>query len=146
MSNETNNKTMSRHEHREQCFSILFEMTFTDDSLQDILDNAVESRTVIADDFTVDLLNSFSDHRTEVDELISKNIRGWTLPRLSRVTLSILRLAVTEMKYAATPDSVAINEAVELAKTYSTSKEAAFVNGVLGSVAKVLKVCENAAE
>lgn len=146
MSNETNNKTMSRREIREQCFSIFFEMTFTEDSVQEILDNAIESRMIVADEFTNTLLGSFSDNRAEIDDIISENIRGWSIARLSHVTLSILRLAVTEMKYLKTPNKIAINEAVELAKKYSTSKEASFVNGVLGSVVRKSEDNENAAE
>lgn len=136
MSNDSNNKTMSRREIREQCFTILFEMTFTDDTVEEILDNAVESRMIVADDFTMSLLKYYSDNADEIDEIIKANIRGWTISRLSRTTLSVLRLAVTELKSTKNPDGVVINEAIEIAKKYATPKEASFVNGVLGAIVK----------
>lgn len=144
-SNPNNNKTNNekkeefirrRRESREQCFAVMFEMTFTDDSVQDILDNAVESRTVEADDFMMNILDSFSEHKEEVDDIIKDNIKGWTFGRLSRVTLSVLRFAITELKFTDTPQKIVINEAVELSKKYSTQQEASFVNGVLGSVVR----------
>ncbi len=124
-------------EAREQCFAILFEMTFTDDSYQDILDNAVESRLIVADDFTVKVLEYYSEHKDEVDNKIRANIKGWTFERLSRVPLSVMRLAISEMSCCKTPASVAINEAVELTKKYAAPKEASFVNAVLGAVVRV---------
>lgn len=136
MSNDSNNKTMSRREIREQCFSILFEMTFSDDTVEDILDNAVESRMIVADDFTSDLLKYYSDNSADIDEAIKANIKGWTISRLSRTTLSVLRLAVAELRCMNTPDGVVINEAIEIAKKYASPKEASFVNGVLGAIVK----------
>ncbi len=124
-------------EAREQCFAILFEMTFSDDSYHDILDNAVESRLIVADEFTVKVLEYFSNNREKVDDVIRANIKGWTFERLSRVPLSVMRLAISEMSCCKTPESVAINEAVELTKKYAAPKEASFVNAVLGAAVRV---------
>ncbi len=124
-------------EAREQCFAILFEMTFSDDSHHDILDNAVESRLIVADEFTVKVLEYFSNNREKVDDVIRANIKGWTFERLSRVPLSVMRLAISEMSCCKTPESVAINEAVELTKKYAAPKEASFVNAVLGAAVRV---------
>lgn len=137
-----NEKVLKLRQSREQCFTVFFEMNFTDDSVEDILDNAVESRFIEADDFTMSMLNNFSANREEIDEIITKNIKGWTLKRLSKVTLSVLRFGITELKFLNTPVKVAINEAIELSKKYSTPKEAAFVNGVLGSVVKNEKLAK----
>lgn len=123
-------------EAREQCFAILFEMTFTDDSYQDILDNAVESRLITADEFTVKVLEYYTAHKSEVDDVIKANIKGWTFERLSRVSLSVMRLALCEMQCCKTPASVAINEAVELTKKYAAPKESSFVNAVLGAAVR----------
>ena len=120
-------------ESREQCFAILFEMTFTNDSYQDIIDTAVESRLIEIQDFTTKVLEYYSTHNDEVDDIIKANIKGWTFERLSRVPLSTLRLAICEIKCCKTPESVAINEAIELTKKYAAPKEASFVNAVLGS-------------
>lgn len=75
-------------------------------------------------------------HQDEIDGLISKHAQGWTLPRLPAVDRALLRLAIYEIVYCVDiPDAVAIDEAVELAKSLSTDESPAFVNGVLGAVA-----------
>ena len=74
----------------------------------------------------------------EIDQLISSNLIGWTINRLSRVVLSILRLAVYEIKISnEIPTSVAINEAVELAKKFGADDDSSYINGVLGTIAKI---------
>ena len=68
----------------------------------------------------------------EIDEMLNEHVRGWKTSRMNKVDLSILRLAVYEMKYDEdVPVGVAINEAVELAKKYSGDEGPAFINGVL---------------
>ncbi len=125
-----------KREAREQVFAILFEMTFTNDSYKDILDNAVESRLIVADDYTTKILEYYSSHKDEIDEIIKANIKGWTFERLSRVPLSIMRLALCEIRCCKTPESVAVNEAVELTKKYAAPKEASFVNAVLAAAVR----------
>ena len=133
---EKNEYIAKMREIREQCFAIIFEMSFSEDSYEDILDNAVESRMIAAENYMIEILKYFSEHKDEIDELIKANIRGWTINRLSRVTLSVLRLAVAEMRATKTGKSIIINEAVEITKKYALPKEAAFVNGVLGSIVR----------
>lgn len=78
-------------------------------------------------------------HQQEIDQLIEGHIRGWSLRRLSKVALALLRLAVYEMMWdEGIPYSVSINEAVELAKTYGGKDDAPYVNGVLASISKAL--------
>jgi len=91
---------------------------------------------IVAENYMIEILKYFSEHKDEIDELIKANIRGWTINRLSRVTLSVLRLAVAEMRATKTGQSVIINEAVEITKKYALPKEASFVNGVLGSIVR----------
>ncbi len=91
-------------------------------------------------EFLIQLINAFFQHKDQVDELIRHNSRNWKLERMHIIDRSILRLAVTEL--IAIPDvdeNVVINEAVELAKTYSTDEARAFINGVLDSIVKELK-------
>ena len=78
------------------------------------------------------------EHAEELDSEISACLRGWTLARLSRVDLAIMRLAVYEMQYTGLPAAVAINEAVELTRKYSGEESCPFVNGVLGSISRKL--------
>jgi N utilization substance protein B len=75
--------------------------------------------------------------RGEIDERIEGMANGWRVERIARVDLAILRLAVYELFYdKAVPESVVINEAVRLAKKYGAEKSGAFVNGVLGGIAR----------
>ena len=78
------------------------------------------------------------EHAEEIDNEIASCLRGWTLARLSRVDLAILRLSVYEMRYANLPAAVSINEAVELTRKYSSEESCPFVNGVLGTISRKL--------
>lgn len=75
-----------------------------------------------------------SDRRDELDNYIEKYAKGWKLTRISRIALTILRTALFEVLYMDdVPDSVAINEAVELSKGYEVQETVSFINGILGS-------------
>lgn len=75
-----------------------------------------------------------AEHREELDRYIEKYSKGWKLSRISRIALSILRTAMFEVLYMDdVPDSVAINEAVELSKGYEEQETVSFINGILGS-------------
>lgn len=128
---------MKRSEAREQAFVLTFERTINRDSVSRIIDAAGLSKDVIVDDFAERLAEGAEQHEAEIDAQIEKNIRGWKMARLSKVSLSLLRLAIYEILFEQEiPVSVSINEAVDLAKKYGTAEDAPFVNGVLGSVAK----------
>lgn len=87
------------------------------------------------------VVDGVSEHKQELDDIISGYSKGWTVERLIKVDASVLRYGIYEMKYMAdvTPPEVSINEAVELSKKYGTDKSKAFVNGVLSSYYKELK-------
>lgn len=123
-----------RREAREQAFQILFEKTFTDSSVSEIIDMAGLSRDMIPDDYAVKTAVGVYDKIEQMDDIIAKFSVRRSIARLSRVVLSVLRLAVYEILFESTVDaSVAINEAVDLAKKYAGDDEGSFVNGVLGS-------------
>ena len=84
------------------------------------------------------MLEGVRAHEGEIDALVSRFSRDWAIERIARVDLSILRVAIYEMLYRKedVPTGAAINEAVELAKRYGGERSYAFVNGILGSVAK----------
>ena len=75
-----------------------------------------------------------------LDEIIGKHCENWRFERLAAIDRAILRLAIHEMKAADTPAKVVLNEAVDLAKKYSSEESGGFVNGVLDSVHKSLKI------
>lgn len=128
---------MTRRESRELAFQLLFERSFSEDDVGTILERAEEAREVKASAFARALAEGAQAHMDESDAAITGASKRWNAARISRVATAILRLAVYEMRYVPeTPVSIAINEAVELAKTYGGSDEAAFVNGVLGGIAR----------
>ncbi len=128
---------ISRFKAREQGFILIFEKIFNEESIDVIIDNAGESREIAFDSYAKELANGVYDNLEAIDESISAHLKkGWTIKRISKPSLAILRLAVYEMKYNDDiPDSVAINEAVELSKKY-TIDESKFVNGVLGAISR----------
>ena len=128
--------SISRYKAREQGFILIFERLFNDDSLEEIIANAEESGDLTVDEYAMKLARGVDEEKDYIDGLISEKLKkGWTIKRISKPSLAILRLAVYEMKFRGdVPDSVAINEAVELAKKY-TVDESKFINGVLGAIA-----------
>ncbi len=127
---------MNRKTARENAFILIFERCFREDSVEDIINDAIEARDFEYDDFVETVFKGVCDKTVELDTVISKNLKGWSISRISKVTLSLLRLAVFEILFMEeVPVKVSINEAVEIAKKYSTQDDAAYINGVLGSIA-----------
>lgn len=128
---------MTRHESRELAFILLFEKMFTDASVEEIVLHAGEARDVSADPFAVALAAGAETHLEEIDEIIARHSLKWSQKQMSRVALSVMRLAVYEMMFEPDiPVSVSINEGVELAKQYGGEEDASFINGVLGGIAR----------
>ena len=138
---------MGRHEIREQAFRLLFRVEFH--SPQDM----VEQRTGFKEELpaedtgnAIDEENSakivarcekVQEKLSEIDKIINDNTEGWDTARMGKVELAILRLAAYEIVFDEDiPDSVAINEAVEIAKKYGQESSGAFVNAVLGKIVK----------
>lgn len=135
---------MKRQEAREQAFLLIFESGFKNEPIDELIDVALESRKIKMNTFSKRLLEGVNRHKNEIDSIIEKNSIRWKKNRISKVAISIMRLAVYEMMYERDiPESVSINEAVEITKKYSTKDESSFVNGVLGSIAKDLEKPSN---
>lgn len=130
---------MTRKQAREEAFILIFEKEFNDNSVEDILETAAEARDLVPDDYINRVFKGVYDSLGELDSLISESLVGWSITRISKTALCIMRLAIFEMKYIEEiPVSVSINEAVELCKKYATENDASFVNGILSTVAKAL--------
>lgn len=129
---------MNRHEAREQSFILVFEKAFNSDmTLDELLEYSKETGVLQENNFTTALAETTLEHLNEIDEMIEKYSIGWSKQRISKVPLSILRIALAEMFFMDdVPIGVSINEAVELAKIYAAEKDAAFINGILGTAAK----------
>ena len=133
---------MTRSEAREHAFRILYEIQFRPDEdkreiaeiyMEVFLDEIVESGER---DFILREVLGTMEHVEELDQKIEGSLHGWSLKRLSKVDLAILRLALYEIEFAEDiPDKVSINEAVELAKKYSQDAAKGFINGVLANFA-----------
>lgn len=130
---------MTRKEAREHCFKLMFEYEIQKNDAQTMLayfeENALDLQN--QKKYVQTLLHTAFENMTAINETIERHTKGWRITRLPKVTLAVLRVAVTEMLYMDDiPDSISINEAVELAKTYQDEKSGKFVNGVLASVLK----------
>jgi transcription antitermination protein NusB len=131
---------MNRRQSREQAFVFLFESTFGLQTAEEIIEHAGLAREEKISGFAKNLFDGVLANQETIDKHIEKNLNDWEKERLTRTTLSILRLSTFEIMFdKETPTSVSINEAVELAKKYSTKKEASYINGVLGSISKNLE-------
>ncbi len=130
---------MTRHDSREQAFILLFEQSFAEPetSIEEILEIAQTERQIKISNFTKNIFNGVAEHRDEIDNRIESFSNKWSIQRLSRVAAALLRMATYEMLFCEeTPDGVAINEAVELAKQYGGEDDASFINGILGSISR----------
>lgn len=124
---------MSRTEQREQAFCLVFQNLFNNEETLAIYEENVAK----VGKYAKALFDGVDLKTEELDEVINTYSKGWKTNRLPKVNLAILRLAIYEIKYVDdVPASVAINEAVELAKKYSGEGDYSFINGILGSVAK----------
>ena len=128
---------MKRRNARENAILALFEASFNANTIEDIISYSLECGEFSVDPYGEALLTNFYAHSAEVDELIQAKLKDWTMTRLPRVNAAILRMAVTEMLYAEEDmDSIVINEAVEIAKTYAGDDDYQFINGVLGAISR----------
>lgn len=131
---------MTRHQLREQVFLLLFRADFYDaEGLKEQEALFTEKLTKASEQDLVEIRAKYHgilENIPEIDELINERTTGWKTSRMGKAELTILRLAVYEILYdEEIPTSVAINEAVELAKEYGTEEAASFVNGVLARIA-----------
>lgn len=128
---------MNRKQSRENAFVAMFSLSFGED-VQGVLDQSREEDAEHpVDEFGETLIRLYEEHPAEVDEAIGEHLKGWTMDRIQKVNLAILRISVAEMLYGAPDmDSVIINEAVELAKKFGDEDDYQFVNGILGSISR----------
>ncbi len=130
---------MTRRALREQVFKMLFRVEFHDAEEmkeQAVLFDEEESCNEKDKEYITKKFENIVEKITEIDAAVNEVAKGWKTTRMGKVDLTIIRLAVYEMKYEEDiPVKVAINEAVELAKQYGTDDSPAFVNGILAKLA-----------
>ena len=134
---------MSRKSSREKAMELSFGVELSKDSPEEAIETFVDNYE--GDIKNLDLgyikevLYGVDSKRDELDSIIKSNLQNWKIERIAKINLTILRLAVLEMKYIEdVPARVALNEALELAKKYSDEKSDSFINAVLDKVLKSL--------
>lgn len=137
---------MSRKKARDFAFKLIFEIPFFENKSSERLENFYDINSQLTLDekdckyIESSVKNCFENIET-IDGILSDNLKNWTLDRIPNVAKAILRLAVCEIKYIDdVPYQVAINEAIELSKTYGDDDTPSFVNGVLASIVKSEKI------
>ena len=135
---------MTRRNAREIVMQMLYEGSFHDetererifyDRIEEMTSEEKKNNKAVIN-FMESLYFGVYDHITEIDAIIQNSATNWSFGRIVKVDLSILRLAIYELKFTDVPQKVAVNEAVEIAKVFSTEKSPKFINGILGSVIK----------
>ena len=128
----------ARSKSRKGALDLLYEADIRNQSAIVIHDARKTETDVLIREYTSLLLQGISDNRRKIDELISTYAEGWDMDRMPAVDRNILRIGIYELLWSTeVPDSVAINEALELAKTLSTDESAGYVNGILGRNASI---------
>ena len=135
---------MKRKRSREIAMELLFSMEISKNSYEETIECFVEDYEMdlktIDLEYIKEVVKSVVDHKEEIDEIIKNSLINWTIERVSKVNLIIVRLAIAEMLYINdVPEVVAINEAIELTKKYSDDKSVSFVNGALDKAFKNIK-------
>jgi len=132
--------SVSRREARKEIVGLIFETEFkADESVEEILSLAISDRELPDDEYIKKVYLGICEKREEIDAIINNHAHGWKTQRMTRVSLSVLRLCIYEMVYEKIPCAVAINEAVELAKLFDDDKAKGFINGILNSVKEELE-------
>lgn len=136
-------KKQTRSQARDAAFTQVFQMSLHEDDMDVILDELLQARPECESNlgYITQIIDGVKTHKDELEALISQHLKpGWSISRISKVSLAILKLSIFEMKYLNdVPAKVAINEAVELAKRYGDEHDPNFVNGLLGSVFKSIQ-------
>lgn len=133
----------SRHEARERAMGLLYEAEAKELEPAELLgEQAVEPP-----EFACDLVRGVGRHRAQLDELIDRFSRNWRIDRMPAVDRTVLRLACFELAHRPdVPTAVVIDEAVELARTYSTDESPRFVNGLLDRIATEVRGAPSVAD
>lgn len=132
---------MNRSKAREEAFKLLYSLQMVKDiEVQEQLKFFIEEEEITDKDaikYIEDIINGVTNNENEIEKNISENIKNdWTISRISKIDLTLLKLGIYEILYSKLPYKVVINEVVELAKNYGDDSSKAFTNGVLASIVK----------
>lgn len=139
---------MNRSEGREAAFKLLYSLQISQsENLEEqedlfITEEEIGSKETIK--YIKNVINGVNENNAEIEKKIINNIKeDWSISRISKIDLALLKLGIYEIMYSKLPYKVVINEVVELAKRYGDDNSKAFVNGVLASIVKDNHISEN---
>ena len=131
---------MQRSAMRELAFKLVYELEVQKENSEEQFEIFIQNNEVIEEsvkDYIKNISNGIYNNNEEMNKLIEKNLKdNWSINRISKINISLIKLAIYEMVYNKLPYKVAINEVVELAKKYADESAPVFINGILASVVK----------
>ena len=132
---------------REFAFKLIYGLEVQKENTQEQVDLFIEANNIeneIAIDYLKDIVKGLNEKNEEIESLITKNLKqNWSINRISKINVSLIKIAIFEMLYKNVPYKVAINEVVELAKKYADDSAPVFINGILASIVKEKNLNEN---
>lgn len=137
---------MKRTETRELAFKLIYSLEIQKNMEEEQIEIFFEENEITNNEekeFIKTIFEGLINNKSEIEELIQSNLKEkWTIDRISKIDLAILKVAIYELIYSKVPYKVVINEAVELAKKYGDDSSKSFVNGILASIVKDKKIAE----
>lgn len=126
---------MNRTELRKKIMTILYQIfLYESNNIDYTVEEVINESVKIENEFVNDVVNGVLEYKNDIDTIANKHLKEWTIDRLGKTDQAILRMGIYELVYTDTPEIVAINEAVELAKEYSDEKVKNMINAVLDSI------------
>lgn len=127
----------NRSELRKKIMTILYQISvYEKGNIEYNLEELIKTASEIENEFIKDTVYGIITYKNEIDELANKHLNKWTIDRLGNTDQAILRIGIYELVYTETPSVVAINEAIELSKTYSDDEVRKMINAVLDKIFK----------
>lgn len=131
---------MNRSKVREEAFKLLYSLQISKEDINEQIEFFIENEEITdkeAKKYINDTIQGIDKEEENIESQISQNIKsGWTISRISKIDLTLLKLGIYEIIYTKLPYKVVINEVVELSKKYGDDTSKSFVNGVLASIVK----------
>ena len=127
---------------RETAFKLIFERLFVKENYDFNEEFFASLKKEEDKEFAIEVLTNYLQNKETLTEMIKQNLIGYEIDRVYKIDLALMLEALTEIFYIKTPERIAINEVVELAKKYSTEKSSRFINGVLSAILRKKKAEE----
>ncbi|MEI3508430.1 MAG: transcription antitermination factor NusB [Bacilli bacterium] len=125
----------NRSELRRFCMTILYQIEiYQKNNIEYNVDDVINEVSPIDNEFVKEIVYGVISYKEEIDKMANKYLDGWTIDRLGNTDGAILRIGIFELLYTKTPEIVPINEAIELAKSYSDDNVRKMINGVLDKI------------